>query len=46
MAGHFEGERAGELVDWCRQGPSYARVEGVTVGEAPDTGETAFRIRF
>jgi len=46
VAGHFEGERAGELVDWCRQGPSYARVEGVTVGEAPDTGETAFRIRF
>ena len=46
VAGHFEGERAGELVEWCRQGPAYARVERITVGETADTGETAFRIRF
>jgi acylphosphatase len=46
VAGHFEGERARELVDWCRHGPSYAHVEGVSVDEVPDEGARGFRIRF
>ena len=39
VAGHFEGDRAGELVDWCRQGPAYARVDRVRVDEVPDSGD-------
>jgi acylphosphatase len=46
VAGHFEGDRARELVDWCRHGPSFARVEGVAVDEVPDQGARDFRIRF
>ena len=46
VAGHFEGERARELVDWCRHGPSYAHVEGVSVDEVSDEGARGFRIRF
>ena len=46
VAGHFEGERATELVDWCRQGPAHARIERVTVVEVDDTDATEFRILF
>jgi len=34
-------EKIKEMIDWCRKGPSHARVEGVEVIEEPYTG--AFR---
>jgi acylphosphatase len=33
------------LVAWCREGPSWARVDGVETSDEPPRGETAFRIR-
>jgi acylphosphatase len=46
VAGHFEGpDRAvNALVDWCRHGPAYAEVEGVTVRDAAATGAASFVI--
>ncbi|MBD8868246.1 acylphosphatase [Nocardioides donggukensis] len=44
---HAEGpeEKVEALAAWCRHGPSYARVDRVSVREVPDRGETGFRIR-
>ena len=44
VAGHFEGpDRAVDaLVDWCRHGPAYAEVEGVTVTATDPTGASSF----
>jgi acylphosphatase len=40
VAAHFEGESDAveAMVDWCREGPSRARVERVDVREAEATG--------
>jgi acylphosphatase len=48
VAAHLEGPVSAveSMVDWCRQGPSYARVERVTVTDVADTGDEEFRIRF
>lgn len=42
----FEGsdDAVDAMVEWCRQGPGWARVEDVEVIEEPPTGETGFRI--
>jgi acylphosphatase len=47
VAGRFEGEEdaVAALVDWCRQGPPYARVEHVTVTEVAPTGARGFDVR-
>lgn len=47
VAGHFEGtpEAVGSLVDWCRSGPSYARVERVTAEPTAPVGSASFDIR-
>lgn len=47
VAGHFEGgeDAVRELVDWCRSGPSYARVTGVEVRTGEATGATRFEVR-
>jgi len=50
-AGSVEGEFEGEdlavqaLVDWCREGPPYATVTGVSVSPKTPTGETGFEVR-
>ena len=43
----FEGprDRVGSLVDWCRRGPSGARVDVVEVDEEEPLGEVAFAQR-
>ena len=43
----FEGdeERVGSMVDWCRRGPSGARVDDVEVEPEEPTGETGFSVR-
>lgn len=49
VEGVFEGEAAAvdALVEWCRQGPSAARVERVDVREEPYAAEFAdFSIRY
>ena len=48
VAGHFEGdsEAVDALIDWCRRGPSYARVERVTVAPSVATGAARFAVRF
>lgn len=33
------------LVEWCRQGPTWSRVERVEVEQLPPQGFTEFRIR-
>ena len=33
------------LVEWCREGPSWARVDGIEITEDQPRGETAFSIR-
>jgi acylphosphatase len=33
------------LVQWCRNGPSWARVESIDVIDEPPRGETTFTIR-
>jgi acylphosphatase len=33
------------LVEWCRNGPSWARVESIDVIDEPPRGETTFTIR-
>jgi acylphosphatase len=48
VAAHLEGDdRAVEaMVEWCRHGPSSARVRQVAVTEAHPSGPTAFEIRY
>lgn len=49
LEGCFEGDEAAvkELVDWCRSGPSAARVENLTVLAGTYTGEfRSFEIRY
>ena len=43
----FEGEAAGveQLVEYCRRGPSWARVTRVDVIEEAPEGERGFRVR-
>jgi acylphosphatase len=33
------------LVEWCREGPSWARVASLEINDEPPQGETAFAIR-
>jgi len=42
----FEGEPEAieQMVAWCREGPPYARVDGVNVREDALTGEQGFRV--
>jgi acylphosphatase len=42
----FEGDegRVRSMVDWCRRGPSGARVDNVEVETEEPTGETGFRV--
>ena len=50
LDGHVEAEFEGEpdavaaIVEWCREGPPFARVEHVEVREAPPAGEWEFRV--
>lgn len=48
VAAHAEGdpEAVDAFVDWCREGPSYARVDGIDVGPAEVTGARSFRLRY
>jgi acylphosphatase len=48
VAGHLEGEDGAvdAVVDWLRQGPSYAAVRDVAVTEAAPTGAAGFDIRY
>ena len=43
----FEGEAAAvdSLIAWCREGPSWARVERVDVEHEPPEGLPDFRVR-
>lgn len=43
----FEGEDAAvdAMVAWCREGPPYARVEGLEVIQEEPLGEAGFRVR-
>jgi len=43
----FEGDDSAvqELVDWCREGPPYASVTGVSVSPLTPTGEAGFEVR-
>ncbi len=43
----FEGEDAAvdAMVAWCREGPPYARVEGVEVIQEEPLGGAGFRVR-
>jgi acylphosphatase len=42
----FEGPEAAvrRMVDWCREGPSYAEVERVDVHDEQPTGEVGFAV--
>ena len=42
----FEGPAGAveEIVAWCREGPSGARVDDVRVRDEPPTGERSFRV--
>jgi acylphosphatase len=42
----FEGpdHAVRRMVDWCREGPAYARVEKVDVHDEQPTGESGFRV--
>jgi len=46
VAAAFEGTPDGvrRLVEWCRTGPSSARVSGIEVGEEAPTGERGFSV--
>ncbi len=49
VEGCFEGEEENvkALIDWCRTGPDWARVDDVEVETAPFQGEfRSFNIRF
>jgi len=43
---NFEGDSASvdAMVDWCRQGPRWARVDRVEVEEQQPVGDVEFRI--
>jgi acylphosphatase len=43
----FEGEpeRVQSMVEWCRRGPSGARVDDVEIGWEEPTGEPGFGVR-
>ena len=43
----FEGDeaRVRSMVDWCRRGPSGARVDEVEVKTEEPSGETGFHVR-
>jgi acylphosphatase len=43
----FEGpaHTVDALVQWCRNGPSWARVDGIDITDEPPRGETSFTIR-
>jgi acylphosphatase len=43
----FEGplSQVEALVAWCREGPPWARVEGLDVNDEPPQAEAAFRVR-
>ena len=45
---HAEGDDApvDALVEWCRRGPSAARVTDVAVREAAPSGATTFETRY
>ena len=45
---HAEGEdeAVDALVDWCRTGPSMAKVSNVAVREAAATGATSFDVGY
>ena len=42
----FEGppDDVGAMVGWCREGPSRARIDAISVEEEPPLGEDAFRV--
>ncbi len=48
VAAHLEGEAdaVAALVDRCRAGPRFARVERVDIRDATDEGATRFRVAF
>ncbi len=48
VGGHFEGaaDAVDRLVEWCRQGPRYAKVEAVDVTEVEETGAASFAVRW
>ncbi|MGD0843679.1 MAG: acylphosphatase [Geobacteraceae bacterium] len=49
VAGCFEGEERDvrALIDWCRRGPAWARVDEVLVENEPYRGEFAsFNVKF
>jgi acylphosphatase len=39
-----EGDRSGELIEWLRRGPPFARVESVELRDIPETGESGFKV--
>ena len=47
VTGHFEGAAADvdALVEWCRSGPEYARVDDVRVTESEPHGSRGFDVR-
>jgi acylphosphatase len=47
VAAVFEGprERVESMVDWCRRGPSGARVDDVEVAWEQPEGDAGFRVR-
>jgi acylphosphatase len=47
VAGHFEGAPADveSLLEWCRSGPEYARVEHMRVTETEPGGVHGFDVR-
>jgi acylphosphatase len=48
VAAHLEGDDPAveAMLEWCRHGPSSARVRHVAVTEARPSGPTAFEIRY
>lgn len=44
---HAEGKDTDidHFVNWCRNGPDWARVEGINISECPATGYDSFSIR-
>ena len=43
----FEGDpgRVESMVEWCRRGPTGARVDELDIAREEPTGETGFRVR-
>jgi acylphosphatase len=48
VALHAEGadDAVDALVEWCRTGPSLAKVRNVAVRDATETGATSFEVRY